>query len=182
MLISWCCCWTPSPAFACENVLDVPACKMYCNPACMDFSAIFLNWLSVRAAFSSQLIFWVLRFQFALSITTDSFFCLKWNIEKAPSTFSGTSEALCRHTCRCSWSCRCFEETSSLACLCPRRSRWGRWSVVCAPRRLSDPPQDRSRTASRSCVLLEPSVRNERKKKKRFSQVINVCTFALKDC
>lgn len=56
---------------------------MYRNPACIDFSVIHSNGLSGRAALSSQLIFWVLCFQFALSITTDLFiyfFGLKWNI------------------------------------------------------------------------------------------------------
>lgn len=59
-------------------------------------------------------------------------------------------------TCRCSWSCMCSEETSNLACLYPHRSRRVRLFVACALHRLSDPPPDRSRTASHNCILWAP--------------------------
>lgn len=83
------------PTVACEIVPDFTARKMYRTPACIDFSAILSNWLSVRAAFSSQLIFWVLCFQFALSITTDFFFVSNGTSKKlrAPSHARARSSA-----------------------------------------------------------------------------------------
>ena len=82
-------------------------------------------------------------------------------------------------TCRCSWSCMCSEETSNLACLYPHRSRRVRLFVVGALHRLSDPPPDRSRTASHNCIWWEPSYleRREKNPTRCSSNLISVCIF-----
>lgn len=69
--------------------------------------------------------------------------CLPWHLLSVP-------------TCRCSWSCTCSGERDSSACLYPRRSRRERWFVACVRHRRSGRRPDRSRTASRSCIWLEP--------------------------
>lgn len=59
-------------------------------------------------------------------------------------------------TCICSWSYMCFEEINSWFCPYPRRSTLVQWFDVCVLHMLSDPPLDRSKTASRSCISWEP--------------------------
>lgn len=59
-------------------------------------------------------------------------------------------------TCICSWSYMCFEEINSWFCPYPRRSTLVQWFDVCVLHMLSDPPLDRSKTASHSCISWEP--------------------------
>lgn len=148
------CVWKHSPFYSLQNASKPCLYWFWCRPfkptQCQ--SSVFLA-IIILSALLSICTFHYHRFVFFLS-----------QMEHLKSSEHLLRKALCSRTCKCSWSCRCFEETSSLACLCLRRSRLGRWSVACALRRLSDPQQDTSRTASRSCILLGPSVRKERKK------------------